>query len=166
MTASEFRTNADAFTKAYVEAALWSTSAERGSCANCKSSCVVPDPSTERCPTCGGRLSGTDRSLQDMEYDIEDISPMTLDHIVKECADFQKVCDGLITEENCLMISQNWRCEGLAGHDFLLTRNRHGAGFWETSDWMEAAGKKLTAAAHAAGECNLYIGDDNRIYQA
>jgi len=49
-----------------------------------------------------------------------------------------------------------------AGHDFWLTRNRHGSGFWD-GDWPES-GDRLTEAAHKFGECDLYVGDDGRIY--
>lgn len=60
----------------------------------------------------------------------------------------------------------------MAGHDFWLTRNHHGAGFWD-GDWdmnvSEASGetaKVLTNAAHAFGEYDLYVGDDGVIYGA
>lgn len=49
-----------------------------------------------------------------------------------------------------------------AGHDFWLTRNGHGSGFWDRD--IGAAGEQLTQAAHKCGECNLYRGDDGRIY--
>jgi len=48
-------------------------------------------------------------------------------------------------------------------HDFWLTRNRHGAGFWD-GDYPEELGKKLTEASHAFGECDLYIGDDGKVH--
>jgi hypothetical protein len=48
------------------------------------------------------------------------------------------------------------------GHDFWLTRNHHGAGFWDRG--YESVGDLLTKAAHAYGECDLYRGDDGRIY--
>lgn len=41
-----------------------------------------------------------------------------------------------------------------AGHDFFLTRNRHGAGFWD-GDYPEPAGRKLTDMAHVYGEANV-----------
>jgi hypothetical protein len=50
------------------------------------------------------------------------------------------------------------------GHDFWLTRNHHGAGFWDRG--MGEAGDRLTAAAEAWGEASLYIGDDGRLYAA
>jgi hypothetical protein len=48
------------------------------------------------------------------------------------------------------------------GHDFWLTRNRHGAGFWDRG--LGALGDRLTSAAHAYGEVDLYVGDDGRLY--
>lgn len=54
--------------------------------------------------------------------------------------------------------------DGRAGHDFWLTRNRHGSGFWG-GDWPEPQATRLTEAAHAFGEVSLYVGDDGVIYQ-
>jgi hypothetical protein len=48
------------------------------------------------------------------------------------------------------------------GHDFWLTRNGHGAGFWDRG--YGAIGKRLTEAAHAYGEASAYAGDDGKIY--
>lgn len=50
-----------------------------------------------------------------------------------------------------------------AGHDFALTRNGHGAGYWD-GDLPEALGDRLTEAAKQAGECWPYLGDDQLIY--
>ncbi len=50
-----------------------------------------------------------------------------------------------------------------AGHDFWLTRNGHGAGFWD-GDWPEPAATRLTASSKKYGEFNLYLGDDGKIY--
>ena len=50
-----------------------------------------------------------------------------------------------------------------AGHDFWLTRNHHGSGFWDR-DLPEEIGNSLTLAAHDCGTCDLYFGDDGRIY--
>ena len=55
--------------------------------------------------------------------------------------------------------------DGSAGHDFWLTRCGHGAGFWD-GDWKEPIATELTDASKAAGNCDLYIGDDGLIYQA
>lgn len=41
-----------------------------------------------------------------------------------------------------------------AGHDFWLTRNRHGAGFWD-GDWPVHSAKILTDASHQFGPMSL-----------
>jgi hypothetical protein len=42
-----------------------------------------------------------------------------------------------------------------AGHDFYLTRNRHGAGFWDRG--LGERGKLLTKASHAYGDATVYF---------
>lgn len=65
--------------------------------------------------------------------------------------------------------------DGSVGHDLWLTRNRHGAGFWDrfyggangdANREPIAIGKRLTDSAHAFGEADLYVGDDGNIYQS
>lgn len=51
-----------------------------------------------------------------------------------------------------------------AGHDFWLTRNGHGAGFWDRPEIWGDNAQKLTEIAQKFGEVNLYIGDDGLIY--
>lgn len=50
----------------------------------------------------------------------------------------------------------------MVGHDFWLTRNRHGAGFWDRG--LDVLGDRLTAAAHAYGEASLMLGDDGKVH--
>ena len=47
----------------------------------------------------------------------------------------------------------------MAGHDFWLTRNRHGAGFWD-GDWKTEDGRILTDSAHVWGEVNVEFDAD------
>ncbi len=89
----------------------------------------------------------------DKNYSKEDIDPGTLTEMIEDCAKFQA--------ENARSIGDRYED---AGHDFLLTRNCHGCGFWETPDWPKPAGERLTKAAHKFGELNLYVGDDGKIY--
>lgn len=49
------------------------------------------------------------------------------------------------------------------GHDFWLTRNGHGAGFWDRG--LGALGDQLTAACKTYSSIDLYVGDDGKIYQ-
>lgn len=121
----------DKFTLAYIEAALWSSN----------------DESDEK----GGEPL-------DANYSIDDIGPGTLAEMIDDCKRFQ--------EENATDIAAgpdgpDYTRYERAGHDFWLTRNHHGAGFWD-GDWGDA-GERLTAASHAYGEVNLYV-HDGRIY--
>ena len=47
-----------------------------------------------------------------------------------------------------------------AGHDFWLTRNGHGSGFWDrdgVGDSDAGLGDRLSEAARDFGECSLYV---------
>lgn len=48
------------------------------------------------------------------------------------------------------------------GHDFWLTRNRHGAGFWDRG--LGTLGDDLTKLAHAAGSCDLTLDADGKVH--
>ena len=58
-------------------------------------------------------------------------------------------------------------CDGnpwnAAAHDFILTRNGHGAGFWD-GGWHAPWGDRLTEIAKRFGELHCYVGDDGLIY--
>lgn len=90
----------------------------------------------------------------DGKYGAEDISPELMEEMIDDCAKFQSEHWDDISEDPVR-----------AGHDFWLTRNHHGAGFWD-GDWPKDVGARLTDAAHAYGERNLYVGDDGKIYAA
>jgi hypothetical protein len=58
-----------------------------------------------------------------------------------------------------------WSGAGQAGHDLWLTRNGHGAGFWDRNSERadpagHAAGERLSAAARELGEAYLYLDRD------
>lgn len=48
-----------------------------------------------------------------------------------------------------------------AGFDFALTRNGHGAGFWDRG--LGITGDQLSAAAELYGQADLYLDDDGKI---
>lgn len=56
--------------------------------------------------------------------------------------------------------------EAAFGHDFALTRNGHGCGFWDRDNegLPKFLGYALTRVCESFGEANLYIGDDGRAY--
>lgn len=97
--------------------------------------------------------SGSDDTAMDANHSLEDISEETVAQAVADCARFQGENEADLSDIE----------DGQAGHDFWLTRNHHGAGFWDRGH-PETLGERLTDACHAFGEVNLYIGDDGKIY--
>lgn len=104
-----------------------------------------------------------DRSFQDHGYDETDLAPEALANIVEECADFQ--------HDNATDLEEYAKRKGdhpeytaiaCAGHDFWLTRNGHGAGFWDRG--LGPVGDRLTSAAKVYGSRYPYLGDDGLIY--
>ena len=120
----------DAFTRAYVEAALWTSTDDNG-------------------------------ETLDKDYTTNDIALGCLALMVEDCRRFQS--------KNLADLSRytdtKYTPEELGGQDFWLTRNGHGAGFWDGT-LPESVGDRLTEAARAFGEFDLYVGDDNLIYGA
>lgn len=91
----------------------------------------------------------------DQNYSIDDISEDTLNEMLRDC-------DAFYNENYDLMADDDHDdMDSRGGHDFWLTRNGHGAGFWD-GDWKH--GDELTEASHAYGEYDLYVGDDGVIY--
>jgi hypothetical protein len=49
----------------------------------------------------------------------------------------------------------------ISGHDFYLTRNHHGAGFWDSAIYNELANnvcERLTKLSESCGEASAYLG--------
>lgn len=97
----------------------------------------------------------------DANYGVEDIAAETLSKMAEECRRFQEAN----AADLALYNHGEWTAAELGGHDFWLTRNGHGAGFWDRTDCLpKRARDRLTAAAEKAGERHLYVGDDGMIY--
>lgn len=132
----------ETFFAAYVECALWSSHDES-----------TPD---------GGEP-------MDNNYSTEDIAEETLEEMRKDCLDFLTAHPEESDIPSFLAVLSDEQLE-LAGHDFWLTRNGHGAGFWD-GDWDdleefggESWGEKLTERSKPYGSVDLYVGDDGKIY--
>lgn len=92
----------------------------------------------------------------DANYSIDDIASECITQAISDCDAFQY--------KNAVLLAQAGDDEQ-NGHDFWLTRNRHGTGFWDRG-YSKEVGDALTDTAHAMGEIDLYIGDDGVIYGA
>lgn len=89
----------------------------------------------------------------DENYGPDDIADETLREMWADCRDFRMGA----AAPDLVGIDPSQ-----AGHDFWLTRNRHGAGFWDRG--LGERGDRLTKEAHAYGGVDLYVGDDGKIY--
>ncbi len=125
----------DKFTIAYIECMFWAT--------NDESTTEGGDPLDEN-------------------YGIDDIDPKSLVDIINDCRKFQAVHAGDILSENYPNDLPS-STDAHAGYDFWLTRNSHGAGFWDR-DWEEGAGKRMGETSKRMGEVCVCVGEDGKIH--
>lgn len=123
----------DSFTSSYREAALWSSSNNR----------YEDDPENQS------------EMLDDAGYEV---SPETEAKFLEDCEEFLVQNAELIT----LAVDMNGYTIDRAGHDFWLTRNGHGTGFWDQN--LGDVGDKLSKAARGFGGVDLYVGDDDLVH--
>lgn len=96
--------------------------------------------------------SSTDEHGEPLDSQSRDLSPEAQKQAERDC--------GIFSNEQWehLMVLDAAQC----GHDFWLTRNGHGAGFWDRG--LGDVGKRLTEACKAWGSVDPYVGDDGLVY--
>ncbi len=92
----------------------------------------------------------------DQNHSIDNFSSQTLKQATKDCTDF------LLQNPNSLNDTPDTYKVSQAGHDFWLTRNGHGSGFWDRD--LDDAGESLTQACEDWRELNVILGDDGKLY--
>lgn len=127
-------------TRAYLHCALWSSNND------------------------DSRIQAGAPENMDDEFDIEDIAESVRDEAKK---DVETMLVHAATQFAKTPEARDiWDAEQL-GHDFWLTRNRHGAGFWDRVSSGHPAydfGQEMTNYAKLCGTVDLYVGDDNKVY--
>ena len=93
----------------------------------------------------------------DDTHDVSDIADESRDEMARDVWDFLSTCWDRGLDLGPIE-------PGQIGHDFWLTRNHHGAGFWDRG--LGELGDTLTEMAHAYGGSDPYVGDDGKIYLA
>jgi hypothetical protein len=95
----------------------------------------------------------------DAKFDSDDFSPAARGQSEVDCIVF--------FTDNEQDLYDAWRSLGFefssAGHDFWLTRNGHGAGFWDRDELKGGIGKRLTKSCRNFKEVDLYVGDDGKV---
>jgi hypothetical protein len=89
-------------------------------------------------------------NLDDQKYDLYEIEVLSLIRMKSDCDKFVEQAMPILTERT---ISD----DELIGHDFWLTRNGHGAGFWDTPErWGgQENADRLSDIAKEFGECDI-----------
>jgi len=145
------RANREEFLAAYVEAAVWASYV-----------------------TTEGPGDGDDMNPVELDslpfvreaYSVIDVfTPEAQEKILKDCMHFMNdnMLDLMLAWKGYAKSQRGsqWSGPSLAGHDFWLTRNHHGAGFWDRE--LGDVGDRLTEACRAYRELDLYVTDDRKI---
>ena len=107
----------------------------------------------------------------DENYDIEDLAPATVEKFQRDVDSFFTILESVKDGDQSLLETALEYADssvrdndpyGTIAHNFWLTRNGHGCGFWDGD--YGTVGDRLTAIAKSFGECYLYVGDDGLIY--
>lgn len=96
----------------------------------------------------------------DSNYDLNDITPECFSACLKACRAFIALVWKTIEHETDVF--DEWKGYEYAGHDFWLTRNGHGTGFWDRD--YGGFEDELTELSKRFREFDLYVGDDGLIY--
>jgi hypothetical protein len=94
--------------------------------------------------------------LEDAEF--SDLDPATLAAIIEDCADWQAANRAALDEASAVREGYD---DERAGTDYWLTRNGHGAGFWDRG--LGDVGDRLSAACRYSS-VDVYRGDDGKVY--
>ena len=94
----------------------------------------------------------------DDQFGEDDIGEDTLRTMREDCADFMRAN----AADLAAMMEATGRPMDHMGHDFWLTRNGHGAGFWDRG--AGELGDRLADACRTWGGVDLYIGDDGQVH--
>lgn len=143
MDSQKLFANADDFTRAYIVCALWTG---------------IEYPEDHE-------MADRDK---DYSGDPSELDQATLESMMTQCKEFQAQASAIIAAADATgECERGPDCDtalARAGHDFWLTRNGHGAGFWD-GDWPEPYATQLDDLSKVFGESDLYRGDDGLIYE-
>jgi hypothetical protein len=133
------------FVKGYVECMIWSSNTDGNE----------EDHSEE---------GGVNYNITD-DLDWDDLSVECKKQAIDDCRGFLQECKQEGIDIDALDYGsrgKEWSNMALAGHDFWLTRNGHGAGFWDRD--LGEVGDKLTKMSKVWGGQDICVGEDGLVY--
>lgn len=102
------------------------------------------------------------------EYDIEDFADESRAYLREEIAEFIEAYPELVTDalhRDAYAASDGTGQLGAFAHDFVLTRNGHGTGFWDRQALEEGGlGRKLADAVKKRPSLEIEVSDDGRVH--
>lgn len=93
----------------------------------------------------------------DENYDADDVHPDALSEIRHDCESFYEAHACILDWIRTRGLMSQWYSPGQCGHDFYLTREHHGAGFWDRG--LGVLGEILTHDCKPYGAVEHYILD-------
>ena len=99
-----------------------------------------------------------DGEPMDRDYSVRDLDSSSVREATKDCKRFLADAEKALGDE-----ALNELTDKEMGHDFWLTRNGHGAGFWD-GDINETTGEVLTKICKKYGEAYILEDDEGGIY--
>lgn len=97
--------------------------------------------------------SDNHRYFDETATGFEDFNAASQEQIEKDCKSFLELSKGLFKNKDCEQ----------AGHDFALTRNGHGAGFWDRPEiYGRANADRLTEISKGFGDVYLFWNDESQ----
>ena len=89
----------------------------------------------------------------DEKFGLSDISEECTQQAIEDCEKFRVDAGNILDDYD----------DETSGLDFWLTRNHHGAGFWD-GDYGKENGEALTKIAQKFPELFAYVGDDGKVW--
>jgi len=129
--------------KGYADCGIWSESCNGTADHRCADQCDGED---------------CDLSLEAVGFHRNDISTSSMDLMRSDVRTFINTCNQ--TDRDLLVGLDSQQ----VGHDFWLTRNGHGTGFWDRG--LGERGDVLARLSKSYGECHLWVEDGVVVYQS
>lgn len=142
----------DDFTRQYLETALWAETV----CLPCNENELVNGMMDvdENHPLHGIM----ECSSLDTHFCIEDFTDESLEMAIIDCNRFR----GWMDANGLTDLADHYGDDESHGHNFLLTRNGHGCGFWD-GDYEVNLGNKLTEGCDTFGNCHIQVCKDGSL---